>query len=81
MIATYEAPALRMYGRVAALTNSAKCTPGSDAAFAAADAHIVVDANNPIYTDNTPMQFLGGGLVPTGTECINLFDGSTFTAN
>ena len=81
MIATYEAPALRMYGSVSALTNSAKCTPGTDAAYSAGDAHIQVTANMPTYADGATMAWLdGSGTVPSGTECINLFDGSRFTA-
>ena len=80
MIATYEAPALTMYGSVSALTNSAKCTPGSDQVWSASDAHIFVTPSNQTYDDGAQMQFLTGDIVHSGTECINLFDGSRFIA-
>lgn len=83
---TYEAPLLTVYGSVAAITSSAKCSPGADAQLSGkgASASSTSSTGAPyddgvtmFYSSQNPGPF---GQVPSGTQCWNTSDGSPFTA-
>ncbi|MEX0763056.1 MAG: lasso RiPP family leader peptide-containing protein [Dehalococcoidia bacterium] len=67
MSVTYEAPELRKYGSVAALTASAvKCSIGSDTAFGASN-----NAGKDVYLENGNGDYTGpaGTIDPNHESC------------
>ena len=86
MSGIYEAPTLTMYGNVAALTRSAKCTPGGDSVYAGSlsGVNVAVSGGQTIQ-EGAPVFYIVdnafGAQVPTGTDCVHFPGMVPFQAN
>ena len=81
MITTYAAPKVTLYGSITVLTESAKCTPGSDIQSATNRTAKVDFTGGPNLMEGATLVWLDDGVkVPTGADCISGIDGSFFSA-